>query len=150
VPDCYTKGNLGEFSWDSAWWVTNFVANFANLKYAYMKEDIQQVQSELEGAFDLLQPTIDKTAVGLHEKHPELLAAYLTDYSTNQAEKALKRYRELAHLLIRKYNDGYVQDGNGRPQETGYPENWYSEVIRARPDQFGIENEDTLETDLPY
>lgn len=150
VPDCYAKGSLGEFSWDSAWWVTNFIANFANIKYSYMKEDIQNVQSELEGTFDALQPTIDKTAVELHEKHPELLAAYLTDYSSSQAEKALKRYRELTHLLIRKYNDGYVQGENGRPQETGYPESWYREVIRARPDQFGIESEDTLETDLPY
>ena len=115
-----------------------------------MKEDIQQVQSELEETFGLLQPTIEKTALELYKKNPELLAAYLTDYSTNQAEKALKRYRELAHLLIRKYNDGYVQDENGRPQETGYPGSWYREVIRARPDQFRIESGDTLETDLPY
>jgi dipeptidase len=150
VPDCYAKGSLGEFSWDSAWWVTNFVANFANLKYSYMKEDIQKVQSELEDTFDLFQPTIEKTALELHEKQPELLATYLTDYSTSQAEKAHKRYRELVHLLIRKYNDGYVQDEDKRPRETGYPESWYREVIRARPDQFRIESEDALETDLPY
>jgi dipeptidase len=150
VPDCYAKGSIGEFSWDSSWWVTNFVANFANIKYSYMKEDIQKVQSELEDMFDLLQPTIEKTALELHEKHPELLSAYLTDYSTGQAGKAHKRYRELAHLLIRKYNDGYVQDENGRPRERGYPEGWYREIIRARPDQFRIESGDTLETDLPY
>ncbi len=150
VPDCYAKGNMGEFSWDSAWWVTNFIANFANLKYSYMKEDIQKVQFELEGTFDALQPSIEKTAVELYKKNPELLATYLTDYSTSQSAKALKRYTELAHLLIRKYNDGYVQDDNKRPQEIGYPESWYREVIRARPDQFRIESDDTLETDLPY
>ena len=150
VPDCYAKGSLREFSWDSAWWVTNFIANFANIKYSYMKEDIQKVQSELENTFDLLQPAIEKAAIELHEKQPELLASYLTDFSTRQAEKAHERYRELAHLLIRKYNDGYVQDENGRPRETGYPEGWYREVIRARPDQFRIESGDTLETDLPY
>ncbi len=150
VPDCYARGGLGEFSWDSAWWVTNFVANFANLKYSYMKEDIQKVQSELEGTFDLLQPTIEKTALELYENNRELLTAYLTDYSTSQAEKAHRRYRELAHLLIRKYNDGYVQDERGRPQEVGYPDSWYEEVIRARPDRFRIEVEDSVETDLPY
>ena len=150
VPDCYAKGSLGEFSWDSAWWVTNFIANFANLKYSYMKEDIQAVQSELETEFGLLQPTIEKAAVELYEQNPELLTTYLTDYSRNQSEKALKRYRDLAHLLIRKYNDGYVQDERGRPQEVGYPESWYREVIRARPDQFRIESGDSLETDLPY
>ena len=150
VPDCYAKGSMGEFSWDSAWWVTNFIANFANIKYSYMKEDIQNVQSELENTFDALQPTIDKTALELHKESPELLTNYLTDYSISQAEKALKRYRDLAHMLIRKYNDGYVQDENKRPREVGYPEAWYREVIRARPDQFRIESEDTLETDLPY
>jgi dipeptidase len=150
VPDCYAKGSLGEFSWDSTWWVTNFVANFANLKYSYMKEDIQKVQSELEGTFDLLQPTIEKAALELYEKQPKLLAAYLTDYSTGQAEKAHKRYRELAHLLIRKYNDGYVQNEKARPQEVGYPDSWYREVIRVRPGQFRIEVEDSIETDLPY
>jgi len=150
VPDCYAKGSLGEFSWDSAWWVTNFVANFANLKYSYMKEDIQRVQSELEGAFDLLQPSIEKTALEIYENQPELLTVYLTDYSTSQAEKAHRRYRELAHLLIRKYNDGYVQDERGRPQEVGYPDSWYEEVVRARPDRFRIEAEDSVETDLPY
>jgi len=62
----------------------------------------------------------------------------------------VKRYRELGELLIRKYNDGYVQDEKGRPQEVGYPEPWYREVIRARPDQFRIESEDSLKTVLPY
>ena len=62
----------------------------------------------------------------------------------------MKRYRELGEALIRKYNDGYVQDENGRPQEVGYPESWYREVIRERPDQFRIESKDTLKTQLPY
>jgi dipeptidase len=150
VPDSYAQGSLREFSWDSAWWVFNFVANFANLKYSYMKNDIQKVQGELEESFTELQPIIEKTAVELCTKSPALLASYLTDYSTTHAEMTVKRYRELGELLIRKYNDGYVQDENGRPQEVGYPESWYREVIRARPDQFKIETKDTLKTDLPY
>jgi dipeptidase len=150
VPDSYSRGRIGEFSWDSAWWVFNFVANFANLKYSYMKQDIQKVQTELEGRFDALQPTIEKTALELYSKDPRLLASYLTDYSTSHAEMTVKRYRELGELLIRKYNDGYVQDDNGRPQEVGYPESWYREVIRARPDQFRIESKDSLKTVLPY
>jgi dipeptidase len=150
VPDSYAKGSLGRFSWDSAWWVFNFVANFANLKYSHMKEDIQAVQRELEETFDALQPTIEQTAVELHKKDPTLMATYLTDYSNSHADLVVKRYRELGELLIRKYNDGYVQNDTGRPEEVGYPESWYREVIRARPEQFRIETGDTLETDLPY
>ncbi len=150
APESFARGRLGEFSWSSAWWVFNFVANFANLKYSYMKDDIQKVQRELEGGFDALQPVIEKTAVDLHKNNRALLSAFLTDYSTSRAETAVKRYRELGETLIRKYNDGYVQDEKGEPKEVGYPESWYGEVIRARPDQFKITNEDTLKTDLPY
>jgi dipeptidase len=149
-PDSYARGSLGEFSWNSAWWVFNFVANFANIKYCYMKEDIQKVQGELEGSLDALQPVVEKTAVDLYKNNPSLLAAYLTDYSTSHAEMVVKRYRELGETLIRKYNDGYVQDENGRPREVGYPEAWYREVIRERPEQFRIMNEDTLKTNLPF
>ena len=150
VPESFAQGSLGAFSWDSAWWVFNFVANFANLKYSSMKEDIQKVQRDLEATLDTLQPTVEQTAIELHKRNPALLATYLTDYSTSRGEIIVKRYRELGELLIRKYNDGYVQDENGRPQEAGYPESWYREVIRARPDQFRIESTDSLKTVLPY
>jgi len=150
VPESFARGSLGAFSWDSAWWVFNFVANFANIRYSSMKEDIQKVQRELESTLDALQPTIERTAIELHAKNPGLLETYLTDYSTSRGEIVVKRYRELGELLIRKYNDGYVQDENGRPQEVGYPESWYREVIRARSDQFRIESDDSLRTVLPY
>jgi dipeptidase len=150
VPESFAQGSLGAFSWDSAWWVFNFVANFANLKYSSMKEDIRKVQGELEANLSALQPTIEQTAIELHRKNPALLAAYLTDYSTSRGEIIVKRYRQLGEQLIRKYNDGYVQEDKGRPQEAGYPDSWYREVIRARPDQFRIESKDSLKTVLPY
>jgi dipeptidase len=150
VPRSYARGSLKEFSWDSAWWVFNFVANFANLKYSYMKEDIQAVQSELEAAFDALQPVVEKTALALYDRDRALMTKYLTDYSTSRAETVVKRYRELGENLIRKYNDGYVLDADGREKEVGYPESWYREVIRARPERFRIETADSLRTDLPY
>ena len=150
VPDSYSQGSLNEFSWNSACWVFNFVANFANLKYSYMKEDIQKVQGELEANLEALQPTVEKTALELSKTSPALLASYLTDYSTSHAETAVKRYRALGELLVRKYNDGYVQDENGRPREVGYPESWYRDVIKERPDQFKIDGKDSLKTVLPY
>lgn len=152
VPPSYARGELRRFSWDSAWWVFNFVANFANLKYSYMRGDIQRVQAELEGKLLALQPVIERTALELSKKDPALLTAYLTDYSISHAERVVDRWRELAEFLITKYNDGYVQDENHRPREEGYPEEWLREVIRARPEQFRLERwaGDTLQTELPY
>jgi hypothetical protein len=48
----------------------------------------------------------------------------------------VKRWRELGEHLLTKYNDGYVKDEEGEPQELGYPETWLQKVIRSRPTQF--------------
>jgi dipeptidase len=138
IPKSYTVGSLGEFSWESAWWVFNFVANFANLKYSYMKEDIQAVQRQIEGKFLSLQPTIESTASELAKSDPRQLELYLTDYSVGQAEMTVERWRKLGEFLICKYNDGYVKDEKGRPQELGYPETWRQDVLRLRPEQFRL------------
>jgi dipeptidase len=152
IPKSYTVGSLQEFSWESAWWVFNFVANFANLKYSYMKEDIQKVQSECEGTLLGLQPIVEETALKLAESDPDLLTRYLTDYSVSHAEQVTKRWRELGEFLICKYNDGYVKDENGRPQELGYPESWRREVINRRPDQFLLQQwkSDTLDAEFAH
>lgn len=138
IPKSFTVGSLNKFSWESAWWVFNFVANFANLKYSYMFPEIQAVQSEIEGNFLKLQPWVENTAVDLSQFHPELLNRYLTNYSVSQAEMVVARWRELGEYLITKYNDGYIQDEKGEPQEKGYPESWLREVLKSRPDQFRL------------
>jgi dipeptidase len=136
VPKSFTVGSLGKFSWDSAWWVFNFVANFANLKYSYMLPEIQALQGDIEATFLDLQPAVEKTAVELYRSDPKLILGYLTDYSVTQGEMVVTKWRELGEHLITKYNDGYVKDENGRPQEKGYPETWLREVVKSRPDQF--------------
>ncbi len=138
LPESYTVGNLGKFSWDSAWWVFNFVANYANLRYCDMRADIQAVQRELEGHLLALQPAVEKTALELYRSDPDLMTRYLTDYCITHAERVVKRWRELGEYLIQKYNDGYVQTEPGRSEEQGYPESWLRRVLRERPDQFRL------------
>lgn len=138
VPPSYTTGSLGQFSWESGWWVVNFVANFANLKYSYMKDDIIKVRDELEHDLLAMQPVIEKASVELGNPDQALMKRYLTDYSVSHAEDVIKRYRQLGEFLICKYNDGYVKDSTGRPREVGYPESWLREVVKLRPEQFNI------------
>ena len=150
LPPSYTVGGLDSFTWDSAWWVFNFVANYANLRYADMCPDIQAVQHELEQHLLTLQPAVEQTALELHKTNPELMRCYLTDYCVTHAELVVKRWRELGEYLIQRYNDGYVQDENGRPQERGYSESWLRKVLRERPEQFKLPKkaEDVPETRL--
>jgi dipeptidase len=138
VPQSFAMGSLRAFSWDSAWWVFNFVANYANLRYSHMIPEIQAVQSEIEGTFLALQPVVEKTALDLSATDPDLMIRYLTDYSVTQGELVVKRWRELGEHLLTKYNDGYVKDAEGRPQEQGYPEGWLQAVVKSRPDQFQL------------
>jgi len=150
IPPSYTIGRISRFSWDSAWWIFNLVANLSNLRYCQMRSDIQEVQSKLEQDLMALQPAVDMTAASLYQKDPALMTAYLTDFCRIQAERVVDRWQELARDMIRKYNDGYTQKERGRPSETGYPESWLRKVIRLRPEQFRLEVWGELEKDLPY
>ena len=136
LPKSYVVGSIERFSQDSAWWVFNFVANYANLKYSLMMPEICAVQQELESNFFALQPAVERTAVDLLKTNPNAMYAYLTDYSVMQAEKVTKRWQELAVHLVTKYNDGYVRDENGKYPNTGYPREWLERGLNERPTQF--------------
>jgi len=138
LPNSFTVGDIRKFSWDSAWWVFNFVANFANLRYRDMVQDIQKVQAAIEGQFLELQPVIEKTAVDLLNTNPELMVRFLTNYSVSQGDMVVRRWIELGEHLICKYNDGYVKDENGRPRSAGYPSDWLKIVLELKPDQFKL------------
>jgi len=142
LPESYTVGRLDEFSWDSAWWVFNFVANFANVRYVDMVQDIRAVQREMEGEFLALQPVVEQTALALYDSDRELMTRYLTDYSVSHAEMVVKRWRKLGEYLVMKYNDGYVKNDKGRPTEKGYDEGWLRKVLQSRPEQLRIRKKD--------
>ncbi len=146
IPESFTKGSLSKFSQESAWWVFNFVSNFVNLKYSFMAPEVLVVQSEIENMLLDLQPAVEKTAIELYKNNKKLMTRYLTNYSIMHAELAVKRWRELGEYLITKYNDGYVQDENGKPQEKGYPESWIKRVLESRPNQFRLK---TKEKEIP-
>jgi dipeptidase len=138
VPPSYGVGSLQKFSWDSAWWVFNLVANYAQLRFSDMAKDIQAVQRELEGNFFAMQPAIEKTALEMMKGDRDRARRFLTDYSVSAGEQVMRRWKELAEALFTKYNDGYVQDAKGHPQELGYPDAWLEDVIKLRPDQFTL------------
>lgn len=142
VPKPFSKGNITEFSWDSAWWVFNFVANYANIKYSYMIQDIHTVQKEIENNFIKFQPAIDNAATGLLNTDKNLAAEFLTNYAFSQTDWVMNKWRELGELLITKYNDGYIKNDKGRPKGKGYPETWLRNVIKLRPEQFLLKEKD--------
>jgi len=131
LPESYTTGGLDKYTRDSAWWVFNFVANYAALRWNYMIKDIQAVQNELEDLEFNLQPAIERTAADLLKTNPDLVATYLTNYCITNAETVVKRWRQLGDFLITKYNDGYIQETPGRAKEVGYPEEFLRKEVKT-------------------
>lgn len=143
IPASYATGTLQKFSWDSAFWVFNFVSNYAALRYEPMIADVRAVQQAIEGDYLAVQPAFEQAAAVLYRTDPELAARWLTDYSVLHAEEVVRRWRALGEQLVTKYNDGYIQDDKGRPQEVGYPERWLREVVRRHPDKLKLPVEAT-------
>ena len=138
VPYSYSSeaGSFDRFSWDSAFWVFNFVSNYAYSRYSDMIKDIQKVQRELEGKFIAEQSRIDRAALALYKKSPELARDYLTKYSVDQAEMVVRRWKKLGEFLIWKYLDGNVKDEFGHVKHPGYPEEWYRTIVRETGKKF--------------
>ncbi len=137
VPGPYAKGvaDLHHFSWDSAFWVFNWVANFAYSRYEDMIGDIQRVQRQLEGEFLAAQPGVEAAALELHGRSPRLAREYLTRYSVAQGRRTVDRWRKLGTDLLVKYMDGNVKDSQGKVTHPPYPEDWYRRIA-AEDDGF--------------
>jgi len=133
APPSYTVGSIRGFSWDSAWWVFNFVSNYAYVRWSRVYPDIRRVQEDLEGTFFALQPAVEKTAIELAESDPALARRYLTDYSVSHAEDVVRKWRALGEYLLTKHNDGYVLDEKGNSVGVGYPEDWLRRIVEPDP-----------------
>jgi len=141
LPKSYTTGRLSKYSRDSAWWAFNFVANYANLRWSYMIQDIQKVQKEIEDMEFSLQAEIENTAKRLLKKEPDLVAKFLTKYCVDNAKSNFRRWVELGDFLITKYNDGYIQNEKHRAKEVGYPEKWLRREVKKNKKRMKLKQE---------
>ncbi|NQT29225.1 MAG: C69 family dipeptidase [Candidatus Saganbacteria bacterium] len=127
LPESYQTGDPQKYSKGCAWWAFNFVSNWADLKYSYMKKDILAKQKELEDQEFTMQPVVDKQALALYKKDPQKAREYLTNYGINNANNVVSEWWELAFYLLAKYTDGYVNIPNPAT-EVGYPKGWLDQV----------------------
>ncbi len=126
-------GSFTEFSWDSAFWVFNWVANQGYARYRDIIQDIQIVQRELESSFAAQVPEVDAAAAALYKQSPRLAREYLTDFSHREAARTHARWRKLGEEILVKYLDGNVRDEHGKPRHPPYPEAWLRRIVEERP-----------------
>ena len=81
----------------------------------------------------------DQAALALWNQAPRLASDYLTDFSTVQSEKTMKRWLKLRDFLLWKYLDGNLKDEHGKVHHPGYSEDFYRAIIESTGDHFKAE-----------
>jgi dipeptidase len=152
VPDCYQANgaDYSTFSWESAFWIYNWVSNMVYPRYNLMIDDLRAVQNELENTFNEMQGSVETMAEGLFEKDPAAAKAFLTNYTGMTAQHTFHSWKKLAEFLIVKYNDGVVKrvkngeferNAIGRPAPVirpGYPKEFLEEYVKQTGDRYKI------------
>ncbi len=150
VPDCYAsgKGDCITFSWDSAFWICNWVSNMIYPRYSLMIDDLRKVQNRLETKFHTDQQEIEAKALALNTEHPEQAKELLTNYTNETAMNAFTEWKHLGEYLVVKYNDLVIKkekDGKMQYSETGlcppptrpgYPVKFQREILKQTGNRY--------------
>lgn len=145
VPWCYSteNGSMSEFSWTSAFWMHNWVANMAYSKYSFMIKDIRKLQQKFENHYREMQPVVEARAMEIAKNQSEAEAIeYITSYATELADGMTAEWKRLGEYLLVKYIDGNVKlekDGefvveNGIvvfPDQPGYDDAYYRTIHKG-------------------
>ena len=128
VPDPFRPENnpRNEFSFQSAFWMNNWVANMIYPRYSMMISDLRAAQRELE---DYYMADQDSVLSAIKDLTPDDRRSYLNRRSIAYADRMMQRWDKLAKYLIVKYNDQVVKrvDENGNFQRWGYDTPGYSQ-----------------------
>ena len=150
APECYDPKDADgvTFSWNSAFWVQNWVSNMTYPRYSQLFPGLKAARQELEDAYAARQASVEKQAVELLRYDADRAAAYLTDYSAECARQMMERWTRLGQYLIVKYNDQTVKpekDGKfertpeglgARPSRPGFDDNYKEVIIRETGDKY--------------
>lgn len=137
IPYNFQKGlgSLAHFTWDSAFWVFNFVANSVYPKYSLMIDDVKKVQYELEGTYLSQQQEIEAKALALSKISKRDAIEFLNNYSIESASNTVSRWKKLGEFLLLKYMDGVVKNEYFQPVNVGYPTEFKRALVETEGDQ---------------
>ncbi len=111
VPEPFRRENndIREFSWGSAFWVNNFVANMVYPRWSAMIGDLREAQKELEDYYADDQAAVEARA---RELTPGELTEFVTRKTIDYTDRMMKRWEKLAYYLIVRHNDQIMRPGN--------------------------------------
>lgn len=150
VPACYAAENADPvtFSWNSSFWVFNWVSNMIYPKYSLVVDDMKRVQNKLEKDIYERSKFVEQQAVESLGASPKYAMKLLNDYTCETAETALAEWKKFGEYIIVKYNDLVVkpeQNGVFKRTETGigaavvrpgYPEEYKKQLVEQTGDKY--------------
>lgn len=152
APECYDSKDANDvtFSWDSAFWIQNWVSNMVYPRYSQLFPSLKEARQELELSYASEQTKVEAKAQKLLQESPARAIAYLTDYSAQCAQRMMNRWINLGKYLIVKFNDQAVKpekDGKFEltpdgiatsPQRPGFNDNYKRIIIKEIGDKYLI------------
>lgn len=152
APECYDPKDASDvkFSWNSAFWVENWVSNMTYPRYSQLFPSVKAAREELESKYASQQAEIEAQAKALLSQDPARAKAYLTDYSAQCAKQMMNRWKQLGEYLIVKFNDQSIKpekdgkyemtpDGLGKAVERpGVNENYREVITKETGDKYLI------------
>ena len=152
APLCLRVGNgdMLTFSWTSAFWMTNWVANQCYSRYEDMKVDVDRVRNKIMDRWDAETDSIDAQAVALLKNSTSDVTSFLNEYTARESNGATEAYKDLGIYLLVKYLDGNIkQEKDGefartpygmadRPQQPKYSEEFYRAIVNQIGDKIKV------------
>ncbi len=143
-PECFSEktADAVTFSWNSAFWVCNWVSNMIYPRYSMMFGDLEKLRNKLESSYIDSQNKIETEAKRLYQQSPEKAVEFLTCYSDTVAQSMTSQWKKLGEFLVVKYNDQAVKpEKNGRFLRTadglgetvkrpGFPEEYKKVIVK--------------------
>jgi dipeptidase len=136
------------FSFQSAFWVCNWVSNMVYYRYSVLFPELKAVRDRLENDYNSLQELTDKEASGMEEAEAK---RYLSAFSHRTAQAMLDEWNKLGQYLIVKYNDMAMKrvgkdgkfektaGGNQKPLiRPGYPESFRRKIVSETGDRYRV------------
>ena len=113
IPEPFREENnkITEFSFESAFWMNNWVANMVYPRWSAMYPDLKEAQDELENYYEADQAEVEAK---IADMTPGDVSDFLTAKTLAYTDKMMKRWDKLAKFLIVKHNDQVM-----RPSKDG-------------------------------
>ena len=152
VPKCFDAPNADgvTFSWDSAFWVCNWVANMTYPRYNIIFPAVREVRDATEKEIFAALPAVEQRAIAAKGRSADEMREVLTRYSEETAAKMLQTWRKLGERIIVEFNDMTIKPReNGKykmtedglpvpPKRPGYTENTKRLIIGQTGDKYLI------------